>query len=74
MNRDDLIVIKTFNTRLESEVAQGYLAANNIKCVIQSDDEGGMTPYPFKPTTRGSRLLVRSEDVLKAQKLLKKVK
>lgn len=71
---EDFVVVKTFNNRLEAEIAKGFLQANGIESIIQSDDEGGMSPFPFKPTSAGARLLVKKSDSQEAEKLLKTVK
>ncbi len=68
---EDLVVVKIFNTRIEAEIAKGLLEANKIDSIIQADDEGGMAPFPFKPTSMGIRLLIKQSDLQKAEKLLK---
>lgn len=64
------VVVKTFNTRLEAEIIKGLLEANGIESIIQADDEGGMAPFPFTPTTAGVKLLININDLPKAKKLL----
>lgn len=71
---EDLVIAKTFNTRMEAEIAQGLLGANGIESILQADDEGGMAPFPFKPTSKGARLLVKKSDFQKVKNLLKNVK
>ncbi|MBI2338324.1 DUF2007 domain-containing protein [Candidatus Daviesbacteria bacterium] len=65
----NLVIIKTFNTRMEAEIAKGFLEANGVKAVVQADDEGGMAPFPFRPTSQGARLLVKESDLKKAEEL-----
>ena len=66
----DFVVVKTFNTRLEADVSKTLLDANGISSFISADDEGGMAPFPFRPTSKGVQLLVRKESFQKARKLL----
>jgi hypothetical protein len=66
----NLIVVKTFNTRIEAELAKGLLAANNIHSIIISDDEGGTAPFPFQPNSKGVQLWVKSKDLAISTTLL----
>lgn len=66
-----LIVIRTFNKRIEAEIAQGALKAQGVESIIQADDEGGLDPFPFKPTAMPVRLLINQQDEDKAEKILK---
>lgn len=38
----DLVVVKSFQTRLEAEIAKGMLVSHGILAFITADDEGGM--------------------------------
>lgn len=67
-----LVVIKTFTTRLEAQIAKSYLESNNIKAFVTADDEGGMSPFPMTPTTSGVKLFVANKDAKQAIELLKK--
>lgn len=69
---EKMVIVKTFPTRIEAEIAAGLLKANNIASVIQADDQGGQTPFPFSPTTSPVKLLVNQKDFQKAEDLLKK--
>jgi len=42
------VTVKTFNTRLDAQVAKGLLGANGILSRISSDDAGGMYPFPLQ--------------------------
>lgn len=44
---DDLLVISTYSSRIEAEIANGKLEANNIKAMISADDAGGMHPFHY---------------------------
>lgn len=65
-----LIPVKTYNKRIEAEVAQGLLRSNGIKSLITADDAGGMYPFPFQPGFTGVTLLVDKKQMLKARQLL----
>lgn len=55
---------------MEAEIAKGFLETYGVESQLQADDEGGMAPFPFKPTTKGVRLLVQEDDFHSAEKLL----
>ena len=71
---NSLVTVKTFTSRLEAEVAKGYLEANAVKAFVTADDEGGMYPYPIAPTVSPVRLIVAKKDLKIAADLLAKVK
>ena len=64
------VVIETFSSRLEAEVAKGLLDANNIQAAVIADDAGGMYPS-LAGTAEGVLLLVDKKDAENAKKLLK---
>jgi hypothetical protein len=68
---NNIVIAKTFHTRMEAEVAKGFLEANNIQSVISADDDGGTAPFPLQPTYTGVKLLVKEADLLTARQLLK---
>jgi hypothetical protein len=63
-------IVKTFNTRLEAELAKGLLDSQGIGAFIMADDTGNMSPFPFQPNTSGVKLVVKNEDAELAKKLL----
>lgn len=65
MESQDLVVIATFPSVTEAQIAQGALDDAGIDSMIRTDDAGGMYP-----TIRGAQLLVRSEDVVQAREVL----
>jgi hypothetical protein len=67
----DLVVVKVFESRVEAEVAKGFLEVNDIPSFVTADDEGGMYPFPMSPTTSGVKLFVAEKDYKKASSLLK---
>jgi hypothetical protein len=62
----DVVVIATYATRPDAEVAKSALSGSGIQAYIEGDDAGGM--YPFM--TEGIRLFVKKTDVQKAKKIL----
>lgn len=67
---DKLPVAKVFNSRIEAEIARGYLESFGIKTEIISDDAG--QNYPSLQSIRGVKLLVSKKNLKKAQELLDK--
>ena len=70
---DDFICIKTFNTRIEAEMARQLLESNGIQARMSADDAGGMRP-PLLTGSGGAKLFVSKKKSKKALSLLKAVK
>ncbi len=62
---EDWVVVRTFTTHIEADLASTALAAAGIDASIRADDCGGV--YPFKG---GVELLVASEDAVIAGEVL----
>ncbi len=62
----DVVLVATYATRPDAEVAKSALSGSGINAFIEGDDAGGM--YPFM--TEGIRLFVRKTDVQKAKNIL----
>ncbi|MET0215092.1 MAG: DUF2007 domain-containing protein [Vicinamibacterales bacterium] len=62
---DDLVVISTFPSEADAQIAKGLLDGAGIESIIRTDDAGGMYPG-----IGGADLVVRAEDVQKANDLL----
>lgn len=58
MNSPQLVVIRTYGSTAEANVAKGVLDEAGIQSMIRSDNAGGMYP-----ALAGADLLVRKEDV-----------
>ncbi len=69
MNLDDAIVLQTFPSRIEAEMAAGLLESEGIEAMVLADDAGGA--YPMLQFVRGVRLLVYREDAYRARQILK---
>jgi hypothetical protein len=64
----DLKIIKIFGSRIEAEIAKGFLQSNDINSIIISDDAGSM--YPAQDIVSGVRLMVGAKDFPGAKELL----
>jgi hypothetical protein len=69
LNLDDVIVLETFSSRIEAEMAAGLLESEGIEALVLADDAGGL--YPMLQFLRGVRLLVALEDEARAREILK---
>jgi hypothetical protein len=67
MKSSDLIAVSTFPSMADAQIAKGLLDAAGIESMIRSDNAGGMYP-----AIAGADLLVRTEDVEKAQEALQR--
>jgi hypothetical protein len=61
------LVIRTFATRSEAEIAQGLLASAGIAALVSADDAGGAYPFAL---SGGVRLVIDEKDAEAASKLL----
>jgi predicted Fe-Mo cluster-binding NifX family protein len=68
LNFDDAVVLETFPTRIEAEMAQGILESEGIEAVVMADDAGGA--YPMLQFVRGVKLMVAAADEARAQEIL----
>ena len=66
MTSSDLVVVSTFPSTVDAEIAQGVLDEVEIESMVRSDDAGGMYP----PLGGGVQLLVRAEDAQRAVEAL----
>jgi hypothetical protein len=65
MDDSDLVVISTFPSEADAQIAKGLLDGAGIESMIRTDNAGGMYP-----AISGADLVVRAEDVRKANDLL----
>ena len=68
MQPDDLVVVSTFLTVMDAEVAKSALDSADLDSFIQADDAGGMRPHLGMPNVR---LVVRAEDADRAADILR---
>lgn len=61
-------VIKVFASRIDAELARGYLESMGIKTRVVSDDADQL--YPSLGVVRGVRLITAEENLEKARTLL----
>jgi hypothetical protein len=66
---EDLVVVHTFGTRPEADVAKSALEAAGIDSMIQADTAGGTRDH-LAWAGVGFRLIVRAEDVAPARDIL----
>lgn len=64
----DLVVVATFQNRVEADLAEGALRANGIEAMVSRDDGGGTEPALGVVT--GFRLLIRAGDEQDASEVL----
>ena len=65
---ENLKNIKTFSSRINAEIAKGFLESNGIGSYIFSDDAGNM--YPSADLVSGVRLFVTKKDFTAAKEML----
>jgi len=66
----DIVVVKTFGSRTDAEIAKSALAAGGIESYLDADDAGGMYPFPMSPKTNGVKLFIKKSDEAKAKKIV----
>ncbi len=67
---EDIVVIETYSSRIEAEIARGKLETAGIESFVMADDAGGMYPFPAQAGFDKVKLFVRKSDLKKALKLL----
>ena len=70
MRHAELVVVQTFPSRPEADIAKSMLEAASIDAMIKADTEGGMREH-LAWTGAGFRVLVREEDAATAREVLK---
>ncbi len=65
MNSSDLVVVSTFRSTADAQIAKGVLDETGIASMIRADNAGAMYP-----ALSGAELLVRAEDAQKASDAL----
>jgi hypothetical protein len=69
MSPPELVVVRTYLTRVDADLAKTALDAEGIACMIRSDDAGGLRPHLWMG---GIAVLVRQADVERAEAVLAK--
>lgn len=64
-NAVELVAVSTFRSVADAHIAQGILDEIGIESIVRSDNAGGMYP-----ALAGADLLVRADDVEKANEAL----
>ena len=69
MRHSNLVVVQSFGTRAEADIALGILESSGLEAMIQADTAGGMRQH-LAWSGVGFRVLVCEEDVAKARDVL----
>ena len=69
MSQSDLVVVQSYATEGEAEIAKGVLESSGIDAMIQADTAGRMREH-LAWSGLGHRVLVREEDAAVARSLL----
>jgi putative signal transducing protein len=69
MDNAKLVVVHTFATQAEADIAMSALASAEIDAILQADTGGGMRPH-LAWSGAGFKLLVREEDAASAREVL----
>lgn len=69
MDRSKLVVVQTYGTRPEADLAKGELEVAGIPAMIQADTAGGMREH-LAWSGAGFKVLVREEDAPSAREVL----
>ncbi|MBI2590494.1 MAG: hypothetical protein HYW33_01245 [Candidatus Blackburnbacteria bacterium] len=64
----ELVAVTSYPTRLEAEIAKGFLEVNGTTAEIEADDAGGVHQFPAY--SFGAQLKVSKKDLEKAKKIL----
>jgi hypothetical protein len=67
MSDSTLVVVGTFLSAVDAEVALSALDARGIEAMVRSDDCGGLRPHLWM---HGVELLVREDDAVRAAEIL----
>src|SRR5262245_63502441 len=68
IDHPQLVVVRTYPTHVDADLARTALEAAGIESMVESDDQGGQ--YPGLAFIRGIALLVRTEDVQAADEII----
>jgi len=66
----ELVVIQTFQTRIEAELFKNYLSSHGIDALVTADDLGGMRPFPLSPSNTKVKVKIQKQDFKKAKLIL----
>ena len=69
MSDSELIVVHTFASQPQAEIAKSALESAGIDAMIKADTAGGMRPH-LAWSGGGFQVLVREEDVVEAREVL----
>jgi len=70
MSQSNLVVVQSYGTEGEAEIAKGLLETSGIDAMIQADTAGRMREH-LAWSGLGHRVLVREEDAVEARSILR---
>lgn len=65
---DNLVLIRTFSSLLDAEIALEHLESHGVEAMIRKDDNGGMRPWMQQ--MQGVDIFVLEKDLKKAERVL----
>jgi len=68
MENDEAVVLRTYSSEAVASIAAARLGSDGVEALVQKDDCGGA--YPALQASAGVRLLVRPEDLERAERIL----
>jgi hypothetical protein len=68
MNKNQLIIVRTFSNELDAQIALEHLKSHHIDAFIKKDDSGGMRPH--LQLSQGVDIIVSEKDAKKAEEIL----
>ena len=69
MPEPKLVIVQTFGSQMEADMAKSALEAASIDAMIQADTAGGMRAH-LAWSSSGFKVLVREEDAAAAREVL----
>jgi hypothetical protein len=69
MQHSKLVVVQSYGSRAEADLAKGVLEASGIQAMIQADTAGGMREH-LAWSGAGFQILVREEEATGARDML----
>lgn len=70
MDRSKLVVVQSYGSRPEADLAKGALEDAGIQAMVQADTAGGMREH-LAWSGAGFKILVREEDAIAANNFLR---
>jgi hypothetical protein len=65
---DELVAVRTFESRIDADMAKEILEQQGIQAYVSADDAGGLDPA--LQLVQGARVIVRQQDLEEASRVL----